>query len=99
VSTGWEEIDVADRQLVRAGEEWHSELYRIATSQFLRCADVLDLDQESRERLIEPRRSLIEATEKVADAADKLDLDWRTAAMTVAVNRVAQAAKLRAIYP
>jgi glutamate dehydrogenase (NAD(P)+) len=59
VSTGWDEIDVADRQLVRAGEEWHSELYRIATSQFLRCADVLDLDQESRERLIEPRRSLI----------------------------------------
>jgi glutamate dehydrogenase (NAD(P)+) len=59
VSTGWDEIDVADRQLVRAGEEWHSELYRIATSQFLRCADVLDLDEESRERLIEPRRTLI----------------------------------------
>jgi glutamate dehydrogenase (NAD(P)+) len=39
--------------------EWHSELFRIATSQFLRCADVLVLDQESRERLIEPRRSLI----------------------------------------
>jgi glutamate dehydrogenase (NAD(P)+) len=59
VSTGWDEIDVADRNLVRAGEEWHSELYRIATSQFLRAADALDLDQESRERLIEPRRSLI----------------------------------------
>jgi glutamate dehydrogenase (NAD(P)+) len=59
VSTGWEEIDVADKNLVRAGEEWHSELYRIASSQFLRCADVLDLDQESRERLLEPRRSLI----------------------------------------
>jgi glutamate dehydrogenase (NAD(P)+) len=59
VSTGWDEIDVADKNLVRAGEEWHSELYRIASSQFLRCADVLDLDQESRERLLEPRRSLI----------------------------------------
>jgi glutamate dehydrogenase (NAD(P)+) len=59
VTTGWDEIDLADSQLVRAGEEWHSELYRIATSQFLRCAEVLDLDQESRERLIEPRRSLI----------------------------------------
>ena len=59
MSTGWDEIDLADKQLVKAGEEWHSELYRIATSQFLRCADVLDLDQESRERLIEPRRSLI----------------------------------------
>jgi glutamate dehydrogenase (NAD(P)+) len=59
VSTGWDEIDLADSQLVRAGEEWHSELYRIATSQFLRCAEVLDLDQESRERLIEPRRTLV----------------------------------------
>ena len=59
MSTGWDEIDVADRELVRAGEEWHSELYRIASSQFLRCAEVLELDQESRERLIEPRRSLI----------------------------------------
>jgi glutamate dehydrogenase (NAD(P)+) len=59
VSTGWDEIDLADRQLVKAGQEWHSELFRIASSQFLRCADVLDLDQESRERLLEPRRSLI----------------------------------------
>jgi glutamate dehydrogenase (NAD(P)+) len=59
VTTGWDELDLADSQLVRAGEEWHSELYRIATSQFLRCAEVLELDQELRERLIEPRRSLI----------------------------------------
>jgi glutamate dehydrogenase (NAD(P)+) len=59
VTTGWDEIDLADSQLVRAGEEWHSELYRIASSQFMRCADLLDLDQESRERLLEPRRSLI----------------------------------------
>jgi glutamate dehydrogenase (NAD(P)+) len=55
----WDGLDLAGRQLVRAGEEWRSELYRIATSQFLRCADVLDLDQERRERLIEPRRALI----------------------------------------
>jgi glutamate dehydrogenase (NAD(P)+) len=59
VSTGWDEIDLADKQLVKAGEEWHSELFRIASSQFLRCAEVLELDQESRERLLEPRRSLI----------------------------------------
>ena len=57
--TAREEIDRADVPLVQAGAEWHSELYRIATSQFLRCADVLELDQESRERLLEPRRSLI----------------------------------------
>jgi glutamate dehydrogenase (NAD(P)+) len=45
------------------------------------------------------RMQLRTATTRVADAADELDLDWRTAAMTVAVARVAQAAKLRAIYP
>jgi glutamate dehydrogenase (NAD(P)+) len=45
------------------------------------------------------RMQLRTATSKVADAADQLELDWRTAAMTVAVRRVAAAAKLRAIYP
>lgn len=53
---------VASREaghLALGGHEWHSELHRIATSQFLRCADVLDLDQELRARLIEPRRSLV----------------------------------------
>ena len=45
------------------------------------------------------RMQLRAATRKVATAAGTLDLDWRTAAMTVAVKRVAEAAKLRAIYP
>jgi glutamate dehydrogenase (NAD(P)+) len=45
------------------------------------------------------RMQLRTATARVADAAEELDLDWRTAAMTVAVERVAKAAKLRAIYP
>ena len=45
------------------------------------------------------RMQLRNATTKVAEAAEELDLDWRTAAMTVAVDRVAQAAKLRAIFP
>jgi glutamate dehydrogenase (NAD(P)+) len=56
--TGWDEIDLADRNLVRAGEEWNSELYRIATSQFDKAADVLDLDADLRVRLREPRRTL-----------------------------------------
>src|SRR4051812_11383287 len=56
--TGWDEIDVADRNLVRGGAEWSSELYRIATTQFDKAADLLDLDQESRARLREPRRCL-----------------------------------------
>jgi len=56
--TGWDEIEEADNTLVRAGEEWNSELYRIATTQFDKAADILELDQESRTRLREPRRSL-----------------------------------------
>ena len=39
------------------------------------------------------------AVADVADAAERLQSDWRTAALTVAVQRVAQAAQARAIYP
>src|SRR5436305_14804658 len=56
--SGWDEIDIADRTLVRAGEEWNSELYRIATNRFDRAADILDLDPAFRVRLREPRRTL-----------------------------------------
>ena len=48
-----------DSTLVRAGEEWNSELHRIATDQFEAAADLLELDEESRTRLREPRRSLV----------------------------------------
>jgi glutamate dehydrogenase (NAD(P)+) len=57
--SGWDQIEVADRPLVTAGAEWASELYRIATAQFNRTADVLDLDPEFRTRLLDPRRSLV----------------------------------------
>lgn len=43
---------------VPAGEEWRGELYRTASSQLARAADLLDLDAESLTRLREPRRSL-----------------------------------------
>ena len=51
---------------------------------------------EIQERL---RRQMRTALAKVWDAAQARDLDWRTAALTVAVQRVAEAARLRAIYP
>ncbi|HTW11281.1 MAG TPA: Glu/Leu/Phe/Val dehydrogenase [Solirubrobacteraceae bacterium] len=44
---------------VPAGEEWHSPLYAMACRQFARAADVLELDDEARTRLLEPRRSLV----------------------------------------
>jgi len=56
--SGWDEIDLADLTLVRAGEEWNSELYRIATTQFEKAAAILDLDPDLAERLREPRRTL-----------------------------------------
>ena len=43
---------------VRAGTEWVTDLYRIAAEQFEATADVLDLDDDTRARLLEPRRSL-----------------------------------------
>ena len=44
---------------VAGGEEWGSELYRIAADQFDRAAALLELDPEFAPRLAEPRRSLV----------------------------------------
>jgi glutamate dehydrogenase (NAD(P)+) len=51
---------------------------------------------EQQERL---RRQLRAAWARVEEAAQRLDVDWRTAALSVAVQRVAEAAKARGIYP
>jgi glutamate dehydrogenase (NAD(P)+) len=45
------------------------------------------------------RAQLRGATMRVAEEAVTRGVDWRTAAMTVAVARVAEAARFRAIYP
>jgi glutamate dehydrogenase (NAD(P)+) len=42
---------------------------------------------------------LRDALARVIDAAERLDTDWRTAAQAVAIERVAEAARLRAVYP
>jgi glutamate dehydrogenase (NAD(P)+) len=47
----------------------------------------------------ELRRRMRAATERVIAAADDHDGDWRAAALAVAVRRVAQAVRLRGIYP
>jgi len=51
---------------------------------------------EIRERL---RTQLTEALDRVLAAADELERDLRTAALSVAVRRVAEAARLRAVFP
>ena len=45
-SGGWESVLDAER-LVAPGEEWRSELYRVAQAQFHRSADLLELDPSS----------------------------------------------------
>jgi glutamate dehydrogenase (NAD(P)+) len=45
------------------------------------------------------QRQIKAAFDRVVKAAERLDTDWRTAAQAVAVERVAEAARLRAIYP
>jgi glutamate dehydrogenase (NAD(P)+) len=39
------------------------------------------------------------AVDRVLDTAESLDTDWRTAAQSVAIARIAEASRLRAIYP
>ncbi|MGI9096946.1 MAG: Glu/Leu/Phe/Val family dehydrogenase [Solirubrobacteraceae bacterium] len=45
------------------------------------------------------RRQLRAAFGRVIDAADRLGADWRMAALSVAIERVAEAARMRGIYP
>ncbi|MEA2273635.1 MAG: glutamate dehydrogenase [Solirubrobacteraceae bacterium] len=45
------------------------------------------------------QRQMRAALEKVATAAERHEVDWRTGAMSVALERLAEAARLRAIYP
>jgi glutamate dehydrogenase (NAD(P)+) len=44
-------------------------------------------------------RQMATALTRVIDHAGRLDVDWRTAAQSVAIERVAEAARLRSIYP
>ena len=45
------------------------------------------------------RLQLQEAFGRVVEARDRHDVDWRTAAQSVAIDRVAEASRLRTIYP
>jgi len=45
------------------------------------------------------RRQLRAAFGRVTDAADRLGCDWRMAALSVAIERVSEAARMRGIYP
>jgi glutamate dehydrogenase (NAD(P)+) len=53
-------------------------------------------EEQVAERL---RERLREALGRVIDSSERLDVGWRTAAQSVAIERVAEAARLRALYP
>ena len=53
-------------------------------------------DRQIADRL---RMQLRAALDRIVDEAQALGVDWRTAAQAVAIRRVAEAARLRAIYP
>ena len=55
---GWESVLESERAL-EAGQEWRSQLHRVAVDQFNRAADLLALEDEIRARLLEPRRALV----------------------------------------
>jgi glutamate dehydrogenase (NAD(P)+) len=55
---GWDTVLEAERPL-EPGAEWRSALYRAAVDQFGRAADLLNLEDEIRARLLEPRRALV----------------------------------------
>jgi len=45
------------------------------------------------------RRQMRAGFNRVTEAVDRLEVDWRSAALSVAIERVAEAARLRGIYP
>ena len=52
-------LHIDDAEDVAAGREWGAELFRIASDQFARASEMLDLDPEFVARLGDPRRSLV----------------------------------------
>jgi glutamate dehydrogenase (NAD(P)+) len=52
------------------------------------------------EEIVERLRSHLEAAmERIAEAADRFEVDWRKAGQAVAIARVAEAARMRSVYP
>jgi glutamate dehydrogenase (NAD(P)+) len=83
---GWDDVLATEAHLVAPGAEWRSELYRIAVSQFERAAAVLQLDAGLRERLIEPRRSLVVNFPLRRDSGEVIELTGYRVQHTLAMG-------------
>ncbi len=58
-SGGWGSVLATEAFEVSPGNEWRSELWRVAVTQFNRAANLLDLGGDARARLLEPRRAVV----------------------------------------
>lgn len=58
-SGGWDNVLETEAYRVSPGNEWRSELWRVAATQFNQAADLLGLDADARARLLEPRRAVV----------------------------------------
>jgi glutamate dehydrogenase (NAD(P)+) len=58
-SGGWDSVLAGEAFEVSPGNEWRSELWRVAVTQFNRAANLLDLGDDARARLLEPRRAVV----------------------------------------
>jgi glutamate dehydrogenase (NAD(P)+) len=58
-SGGWDNVLETEAYHVSPGNEWRSELWRVAVTQFNQAADLLGLDTDARARLLEPRRAVV----------------------------------------
>ncbi len=58
-SGGWDNVLETEAYRVSPGNEWRSELWRVAVTQFNQAADLLGLDTDARARLLEPRRAIV----------------------------------------
>ncbi|HEX3041279.1 MAG TPA: Glu/Leu/Phe/Val dehydrogenase [Solirubrobacterales bacterium] len=58
-SGGWDNVLETEAYRVSPGNEWRSELWRVAVTQFNQAADLLGLGRDARARLLEPRRALV----------------------------------------
>jgi glutamate dehydrogenase (NAD(P)+) len=56
---GWADVLATEQGEARPGSEWRSDLWQLAVNQFERAAAAIGLEDEVRERLLEPRRSLV----------------------------------------
>lgn len=56
---GWDSVLDTEAYRVSPGNEWRSELWRVAVTQFNQAADLLGLEHDARTRLLEPRRAVV----------------------------------------